>query len=66
MFLYYLCWSGRKAAPTCIKTVPVDGKMHHRPLNPGGHCHSWSSDPLNPGVYGTLGFSYQFIHRLTN
>ena len=26
----------------------------------------WSSETLNPGVNGTLGFSYQFIHRLTN
>ena len=24
MFLYYLCWSGYKAAPTYIKTVLVD------------------------------------------
>ena len=44
--------------------LQLDCKMHHRPLNPGGHCHSWSSDPLNPGVYGTLGFSYQFIYCL--
>ena len=49
-----------------LPPINIDGKMHHRPLNPGGHCHSWSSEPLNSGVYGTLGFSYQFIHRLTN
>ena len=42
--------------------VRVDGKMHHRPSNPGAHCHSWSSEPLNPGVYGTFGFTHQFIH----
>ena len=43
-----------------------DCKMRHRPLNPRAHCHSWSSEPVDPGVYGTLGFSYQFVHMLTN
>ena len=45
--------------------IHVNCKMHHRPLNPGGHCHSWSSDPLDPRVYGSLGFSYQFIQKST-
>merc|ERR1739848_722996 len=35
-------------------------------LNPGAHCHSWSSEPLNPGVYGTLGFTNLYIGQPIN
>ena len=42
------------------RPLELNCTMHHRPLNPVADCHSCSSDPLNPGVYGTLGFRYQF------
>ena len=66
-------WIQGVTAPTVIVTPWIQGSMVHFTIYVyGGGDTPLQIDckmryrPLNPGAYGTLGFSYQFIHMLTN